>query len=136
MMDDVFREMFESLKHTADRTLPYFGRVVYVAEPGIRSRSSSHPGARPTSSLPSTHAAMAAGIEHARGRILLTMDGDLQNDPADIPLFLEKIEEGFDLVLNPDYGRDIPDDVMELFEQRRQEILDGEFEVPFIPVEQ
>jgi glycosyltransferase involved in cell wall biosynthesis len=44
-------------------------------------------------------AAMAAGIEPARGRILITMDGDLQNDPADIPLFLEKIEEGFDLVV-------------------------------------
>jgi glycosyltransferase involved in cell wall biosynthesis len=44
-------------------------------------------------------AAMAAGIEHARGRILITMDGDLQNDPADIPLFLAKIEEGFDLVV-------------------------------------
>ena len=44
-------------------------------------------------------AAMAAGIEHARGRILLTMDGDLQNDPADIPLFLLKIEEGYDLVV-------------------------------------
>jgi glycosyltransferase involved in cell wall biosynthesis len=44
-------------------------------------------------------AAMAAGIEHARGRILLTMDGDLQNDPADIPLFLDKIEEGYDLVV-------------------------------------
>ena len=44
-------------------------------------------------------AAMAAGIEHARGRILITMDGDLQNDPADIPLFLEKIDEGFDLVV-------------------------------------
>ena len=44
-------------------------------------------------------AAMAAGIEHARGAILITMDGDLQNDPADIPLFLEKIDEGFDLVV-------------------------------------
>jgi glycosyltransferase involved in cell wall biosynthesis len=44
-------------------------------------------------------AAMAAGIEHARGRVLVTMDGDLQNDPRDIPLFLAKIEEGFDLVV-------------------------------------
>lgn len=44
-------------------------------------------------------AAMVAGIDHARGRILLTMDGDLQNDPADIPLFLAKIEEGHDLVV-------------------------------------
>jgi uncharacterized membrane protein YbhN (UPF0104 family) len=39
-------------------------------------------------------AAMVAGIDHARGRVLLTMDGDLQNDPGDIPLFLEKIAEG------------------------------------------
>ena len=44
-------------------------------------------------------AAMAAGIEHARGRILITMDGDLQNDPTDIPLFLEKIDQGYDLVV-------------------------------------
>ena len=44
-------------------------------------------------------AAMAAGIEHARGEILVTMDGDLQNDPADIPLLLEQIDAGYDLVV-------------------------------------
>ncbi|MEK0085045.1 glycosyltransferase family 2 protein [Benzoatithermus flavus] len=44
-------------------------------------------------------AAMVAGIDHARGDILITMDGDLQNDPRDIPLFLEKIREGYDLVV-------------------------------------
>src|SRR4051795_7159446 len=44
-------------------------------------------------------AAMAAGIDHARGEVLITMDGDLQNDPLDIPLFLEKIAEGYDLVV-------------------------------------
>ena len=43
--------------------------------------------------------AMAAGIEFARGEILITMDGDLQNDPDDIPRFLDKFEEGFDLVV-------------------------------------
>jgi len=43
-------------------------------------------------------AAMSAGIEHARGKVLITMDGDLQNDPADIPKFLEKINEGNDIV--------------------------------------
>lgn len=43
--------------------------------------------------------AMAAGIDNARGKILITMDGDLQNDPADIPLFIEKINEGFDIVV-------------------------------------
>jgi len=42
--------------------------------------------------------AMAAGIDHARGEILVTMDGDLQNDPRDIPLLLAKIREGYDLV--------------------------------------
>jgi len=43
--------------------------------------------------------AMAAGIEHATGEILVTMDGDLQNDPADIRLLLEKIDAGFDIVV-------------------------------------
>jgi glycosyltransferase involved in cell wall biosynthesis len=42
--------------------------------------------------------AMVAGIEYARGKVLVTMDGDLQNDPADIPKFLEKINEGNDIV--------------------------------------
>jgi len=43
--------------------------------------------------------AMAAGIDHASGRILVTMDGDLQNDPGDIPMLLEKIAEGHDIVV-------------------------------------
>ena len=43
--------------------------------------------------------AMAAGIDHARGRILVTMDGDLQNDPGDIPMLLEKIAGGHDIVV-------------------------------------
>jgi len=43
-------------------------------------------------------AAFAAGFEHARGRVVVTMDADLQNDPADIPQLLEKLEEGYDVV--------------------------------------
>lgn len=43
-------------------------------------------------------AAMAAGCAQARGRVIVSMDGDLQNDPADIPRLLAKIEEGYDLV--------------------------------------
>ena len=42
--------------------------------------------------------AMAAGIDHASGEIIVLMDGDLQNDPADIPMLLDKINEGYDLV--------------------------------------
>ncbi|MEI7989022.1 MAG: glycosyltransferase family 2 protein [Chloroflexota bacterium] len=43
-------------------------------------------------------AAIAAGIDHASGNIIILMDADLQNDPADIPMILEKIEQGYDVV--------------------------------------
>jgi glycosyltransferase involved in cell wall biosynthesis len=43
--------------------------------------------------------AMAAGIEQARGRVIVTMDGDLQNDPADIPRLVRGIEAGHDIVV-------------------------------------
>lgn len=49
--------------------------------------------------------AMAAGIDYARGQILVTMDGDLQNDPADIGAFLNKIDEGYDLVVGWRHNR-------------------------------
>ena len=42
--------------------------------------------------------AMACGIDLARGEVIVTMDGDLQNDPADIPRLLEKLDEGYDVV--------------------------------------
>lgn len=43
-------------------------------------------------------AAFAAGFDRARGEVVITMDADLQNDPADIPLLLAKIDEGYDVV--------------------------------------
>ncbi len=43
-------------------------------------------------------AAMQAGLEYASGDIIVTLDGDLQNDPDDIPMMLAKIDEGYDLV--------------------------------------
>jgi glycosyltransferase involved in cell wall biosynthesis len=43
-------------------------------------------------------AAMMAGFDFARGDIIIPMDGDLQNDPADIPVLLAKLDEGFDVV--------------------------------------
>ncbi|MDR3772751.1 MAG: glycosyltransferase family 2 protein [Terracidiphilus sp.] len=42
--------------------------------------------------------ALAAGFDHASGEFILAMDGDLQHDPSDIPAFLEKLEEGYDVV--------------------------------------
>jgi|TARA_B100001564_G_scaffold185334_1_gene155712 glycosyltransferase involved in cell wall biosynthesis len=43
-------------------------------------------------------AAMAAGFDVAQGEVIVSLDGDLQNDPADIPMLLAKLREGYDLV--------------------------------------
>jgi glycosyltransferase involved in cell wall biosynthesis len=43
-------------------------------------------------------AAIAAGLEHSRGSIIVTLDADLQNPPADIGLLVDKLEEGYDVV--------------------------------------
>jgi glycosyltransferase involved in cell wall biosynthesis len=43
-------------------------------------------------------AAIAAGIDHSQGETVILMDADLQNDPADIPMMLDKIEQGYDVV--------------------------------------
>ncbi|MEE8583982.1 MAG: glycosyltransferase family 2 protein, partial [Acidobacteriota bacterium] len=43
-------------------------------------------------------AAIAAGFDHARGEVIIPLDADLQNDPADIPRILERLEEGYDVV--------------------------------------
>jgi len=50
-------------------------------------------------------AAMAAGFDYARGDVIITMDADLQNDPHDIPLLLEKMNEGNDVVTGWRYDR-------------------------------
>jgi glycosyltransferase involved in cell wall biosynthesis len=42
--------------------------------------------------------ALAAGFDHASGEFIVAMDGDLQHDPSEIPNFLEKLEEGYDVV--------------------------------------
>ena len=43
--------------------------------------------------------AMSAGFEHSRGKTVVTLDADLQNDPADIPALVARLEEGFDMVV-------------------------------------
>jgi len=43
-------------------------------------------------------AAMQAGFDHSKGEIIVPMDGDLQNDPKDIPILIDKINEGYDVV--------------------------------------
>jgi glycosyltransferase involved in cell wall biosynthesis len=49
--------------------------------------------------------ALRAGIDASQGDIIITMDGDLQNDPSDIPLMLEKLNEGYDVVLGERVNR-------------------------------
>src|SRR5262250_3945868 len=50
-------------------------------------------------------AGLKAGFDFARGEIIISMDGDLQHDPEEIPRFLEKLEEGYDLVSGWRYAR-------------------------------
>ena len=53
-------------------------------------------------------AAFDAGIKAALGEIIVTLDGDLQNDPANIPLLLQKIDEGYDIVSGWRFKRNDP----------------------------
>ncbi|XOF32903.1 MAG: glycosyltransferase family 2 protein [Candidatus Electrothrix sp. YB6] len=53
-------------------------------------------------------AAMSAGFDHASGDVIVTMDGDMQNDPHDIPKFLAKMEGGYELVSGWRYKRQDP----------------------------
>ncbi len=82
--------------------------VIYVDD-GSKDRSldvlhalaGSHPGQIRVVELRRNFgqtAAIAAGIDHAAGDVIVLMDADMQNDPADIPMLLEKIQEGYDVV--------------------------------------
>jgi len=53
-------------------------------------------------------AALSAGFDNARGEIIIAMDGDMQNDPADIPELLKKINQGYDLVSGWRFDRKDP----------------------------
>ena len=58
-------------------------------------------------------AAIAAGIDHASGEIIVLMDADLQNDPSDIPAMLDKLNEGYDLVSG--WRKDRKDNLLRTF---------------------
>jgi glycosyltransferase involved in cell wall biosynthesis len=53
-------------------------------------------------------AAMSAGFDYARGQVVVTMDGDLQNDPRDIPKLLAKLNEGYDIAAGWRHDRQDP----------------------------
>ncbi|HMS15549.1 MAG TPA: glycosyltransferase family 2 protein [Planctomycetota bacterium] len=79
LVDDGSRDASLSVMREALRSRPHF-RVLK-----LRSNVGQTP-------------AMAAGLEAARGEVILFMDADLQNDPEDIPRLLDQLEEGYDLV--------------------------------------
>lgn len=54
--------------------------------------------------------AIAAGIDHARGDVIVFLDADLQNDPADIPMILDKLDEGYDVISG--WRKDREDDAL------------------------
>lgn len=66
-------------------------------------------------------AAFDAGIKEAKGDIIITMDGDLQNDPKDIKLLLEKMDEGYDVVSGWRFARKDP--FMKKFSSRMANLL-------------
>ena len=67
-------------------------------------------------------AAFDAGIKNSKGEIIITMDGDLQNDPADIKLLLEKLDEGYDVVSG--WRKNRKDNCSKKFFSRRSEFLE------------
>lgn len=66
-------------------------------------------------------AAFDAGIKESKGEIIVTLDGDLQNDPADIPLLLAEMEKGFDVVSGWRFKR--KDNLMKKFFSRGANLL-------------
>ncbi len=105
--EDSLRLLHEAL-HTALDGLPQSWEVVYVDD-GSRDRSVSV--LEELAAADPQHitvvafrrnfgqtAAIAAGIDHASGDVIVLMDADLQNDPADIPMMLDKINAGYDVV--------------------------------------
>ncbi|MCV6585586.1 MAG: glycosyltransferase family 2 protein [Marinibacterium sp.] len=75
---------------STDRSFPYLRQIADTDPRVVVLKFRKNAGQTP---------AMTAGMEYARGRVLITMDGDLQNDPGDIPMMLAKLEEGYDLVI-------------------------------------
>ena len=94
-------EMLQKELHAALKGLNY--EIVFVDD-GSKDATVSRVESRPDVQLlafeknAGQSAAMYAGIHAARGEVIALLDGDLQNDPADIPMLLAEIEKGADLV--------------------------------------
>lgn len=105
--EDTLDMLFDALRN-ALAAVPYSWEVVFVDD-GSRDRSfsilSGYVEIDPQHFLLvglrrnfGQTAAIAAGIDNALGEVIVLMDADMQNDPVDIPMLLEKIDEGYDVV--------------------------------------
>jgi glycosyltransferase involved in cell wall biosynthesis len=103
---DSLRLLYDSLRSAMDPT-GYSWEVVFVDDGStdgtarvLRELHEKEPGVRVVELRRNfgQTAAMAAGFDHSRGEIIIAMDGDLQNDPMDIPRLIEKLNEGYDVV--------------------------------------
>ncbi len=99
--------LFEAVERTMD-ALPHPWEVVFVDDGSqddsldvMKRLAQKYPGQVRVVVLRRNYgqtAAIVAGIDHAEGDVIILLDADLQNDPADIPLLLEKLDQGYDLV--------------------------------------
>ncbi|RMH04082.1 MAG: glycosyltransferase [Nitrospirae bacterium] len=104
--EDSVEPLYESIRQVCD-SLPRAYEIVFVDD-GSRDRSyellkelhARDPRVKVVRFRKNygQTAAMAAGFRAARGEIVISMDGDLQNDPCDIPRLINKLEEGYDVV--------------------------------------
>jgi len=119
------KELHERIKQAAQS----IGRLFEIIFIDDGSRDKTLPSTRGLSPLKlivfrknfGQTAAFDAGIKAAKGEIIITLDGDLQNDPADIPFLLAKIDEGYDVVSGWRFNRQ--DSLMKRFFSRGANLL-------------
>ncbi len=102
------KPLFEQIAATVEGTTQHSFEVIFVDDGStdnswaeIEALKESHPDKLIALRFRRNHgkaAGLSAGFERARGDIIFTMDADLQDEPAEIPYFLEKLNEGFDCV--------------------------------------
>lgn len=99
-------KLYEELKEVLEK-LPYYYEIIFVDDgstdrtPQILEQLAAEDPLVKVIRFRRNYgqtAAMYAGFQYASGDVIITMDGDLQNDPKDIPKLLEKIKEGYDIV--------------------------------------
>src|ERR1700757_3088843 len=99
-------ELYRTLAETLDR-LPQSAEIIFVDDGSLDGFAETDPRVR-VLHLRRNYgqtAALMAAIQSSTGNVVIPMDGDGQNDPADIPRLLEKLAEGYDVVSGWRTGR-------------------------------